>query len=57
MVYVSALKDYMKLIKGFFAGIVASIVLAQILVLRVKQVTAILLSVDIGFLLIIKKHV
>jgi uncharacterized membrane protein len=53
MVYVSALKDYMKLIKGFFAGIVASIVLAQILVLRVKQVTAILLSVDIGFLLII----
>ncbi len=53
MVYVSALRDYKKLIKGFFAGIVVSIILSQIFTQRTKEATSLLISVDIGFLLII----
>lgn len=53
MVYISALKDYIKIAKGFFAGI-ASIffILYFIKLLNKLSLTGIMFSMDIGFLVI-----
>ena len=54
-VYVSALRDYMKLVKGFFAGVTSAFFLSYILVklLKVNAVAGVLAAVDIGFFIII----
>jgi len=53
--YVSALKDYMKLVKGFFTGVSFVFLFSYILVnlMNIDAVTGVLASIDIGFFIII----
>lgn len=54
-VYVSALRDYMKLTRGFLAGVSSAFLLSFILVrlVNVNAVIGVFASVDIGFFIII----
>lgn len=55
MVYVSALRDYSRLVKGFLVGNVTGIAVSYVLVclLAVDMITAVLISMDIGFFVIL----
>ena len=55
MVYVSALKDYKKILKGFVIGILTIFFFTYLLIkiLGYKTAAAVLISMDIGFLMII----
>lgn len=54
-VYISALRDYRKLVRGFFTGVTSSFLLAFILVrlLKVHALTGVLIAVDAGFFVIV----
>lgn len=53
MVYVSALRDHSRLLRGFLLGVIVGVISAQTFALRTREVATMLLSVDIGFLLVI----
>jgi polysaccharide biosynthesis protein PelG len=55
MIYISALKDYMKVIKSFVAGVIisASLIWISYLFLNLKTATGVFACMDIGFLTII----
>lgn len=55
MVYVSALRDYSMLVKGFFIGIASGVFLSYgfVVLLKVDSVTSGLLSIDIGFFIVL----
>jgi polysaccharide biosynthesis protein PelG len=53
--YVSALKDYMKIVKSFLVGILLAVVLlwVSVKILHYNNATALLICLDVGFLAII----
>ncbi len=52
-VYVSALRDHTRLLRGFFMGIAVAAAMTRVLAPRAKDVAAVLLSIDVGFLFVI----